>query len=165
MMKARILKHSGNAAEAVKAIDEGREQDTADRFINNKCSKYLLKAGQVDLAIVRMSEFIKEGKETLEHLNDYQTTWFQIELARTYIRQDRRGHALRYCHQIVAHFEEFFEDQLDFHAYCIRKNTLSTYIQLLRLEDNLRSHSFYFEVGSRCDVTSTSSELDSIIRY
>lgn len=147
MLKARIMKRAGDPIEAAKVIDEGRSLDTADRFINNKCSKYLLRADQIELAVERMTEFIREGRSTLEHLNDYQTIWFQIELARTYKRQDKRGHALKCCHQLAEHFEEFLEDQLDFHAYCIRKTTLTSYVSLLRFEDNLRSHKFYFQVS------------------
>ena len=146
MLKARILKRAGNPVEAAKAIDEGRSLDTADRFINSKCAKYLLRAEQIDLAIERMAEFIREGRSTIEHLNDYQTSWFQLEMARTYKHLDKRGHALRCCHQIAEHFQEFFEDQLDFHAYCIRKTTLTSYVNMLKLKDNLRSHKFYFQV-------------------
>ena len=36
------------------------------------------------------------------------------------------------------------EDQFDFHSYCMRKMTLRSYVGLLRLEDVLRAHPFYF---------------------
>ena len=146
MLKARILKRAGDPVGAAGTIDEGRSLDTADRFINSKCAKYLLRAEQIDLAIERMAEFIREGRSTLEHLNDYQTSWFQVEMAKAYKRLDKRGHALRCCHQIAEHFNEFFEDQLDFHAYCIRKTTLTSYVNMLKLKDNLCSHKFYFQV-------------------
>ena len=41
------------------------------------------------------------------------------------------------------HFTEIIEDQFDFHTYCTRKMTLRSYVELLRLEDVLRSHRFY----------------------
>ncbi len=41
------------------------------------------------------------------------------------------------------HFTEIIEDQFDFHTYCMRKMTLRSYVELLRLEDVLRSHRFY----------------------
>ena len=41
------------------------------------------------------------------------------------------------------HFTEIIEDQFDFHTYCMRKMTLRAYVDLLRLEDVLRSHRFY----------------------
>lgn len=45
------------------------------------------------------------------------------------------------------HFTEIIEDQFDFHTYCMRKMTLQSYIGLLRLEDILHSHPFYFKVA------------------
>lgn len=44
----------------------------------------------------------------------------------------------------LQHFSEIMEDQFDFHSYCMRKMTLRSYVGLLRLEDVLRSHPFYF---------------------
>ncbi len=41
------------------------------------------------------------------------------------------------------HFTEIVEDQFDFHTYCMRKMTLRSYVELLRLEDVLRSQKFY----------------------
>lgn len=49
------------------------------------------------------------------------------------------------------HFVEIIEDQFDFHTYCMRKMTLKSYVGLLRLEDVLRSHPFYFS-AARCAV-------------
>lgn len=43
------------------------------------------------------------------------------------------------------------EDQFDFHTYCMRKMTLRSYIDLLRLEDVIRSHRFYGK-AARCAI-------------
>ena len=48
---------------------------------------------------------------------------------------------------VPQHFTEIIEDQFDFHTYCMRKMTLQSYIGLLRLEDILHSHPFYFKVA------------------
>lgn len=45
------------------------------------------------------------------------------------------------------HFTEIIEDQFDFHTYCMRKMTLRAYVGLLRLEDVLRSHPFYYRAA------------------
>lgn len=45
------------------------------------------------------------------------------------------------------HFSEIMEDQFDFHSYCMRKMTLRSYVGLLRLEDVLRAHPFYFRAS------------------
>lgn len=47
---------------------------------------------------------------------------------------------------MVAHYKEFVGDQYDFHNYCLRKQTLRSYIDLLRFEDQLHSHPAFAEV-------------------
>jgi peptide alpha-N-acetyltransferase len=45
--------------------------------------------------------------------------------------------------EVIAHFDEFTEDQYDFHNYCLRKVTLRAYVDLIRMEDRLYSHPAY----------------------
>lgn len=52
---------------------------------------------------------------------------------------------------LLQHFSEIIEDQFDFHTYCMRKMTLRSYVGLLRLEDVLRSHPFYFR-AAKCAI-------------
>jgi len=47
MVKGNIYKHAGNFYEAVKWLDEAQSLDTADRFVNYKCSKYMLRADMI----------------------------------------------------------------------------------------------------------------------
>lgn len=50
MTKARVLKRAGDPYGAVRAMDEARQLDGQDRFINTKSGKYRLRAGMVDEA-------------------------------------------------------------------------------------------------------------------
>lgn len=52
------------------------------------------------------------------------------------------------CFVSFQHFSEIIEDQFDFHSYCLRKMTLRSYVRLMRLEDGLRAHPFYFRAAS-----------------
>ena len=45
------------------------------------------------------------------------------------------------------HFVEITDDQFDFHTYCMRKMTLRSYVDLLKLEDVLRMHPFYYKAA------------------
>ena len=49
---------------------------------------------------------------------------------------------------MVKHFDDFQEDQFDFHAYCVRKMTLRAYVQMLRMEDCIYQNIFYSKVGT-----------------
>ena len=44
---------------------------------------------------------------------------------------------------VIKHYEDYHEDQFDFHAYCIRKVTLRTYCEMLKFEDNIWGLPFY----------------------
>ena len=46
-LKGKIFKHVGDLDEAVRWMDEAQSLDTADRYINCKCAKYMLRANQV----------------------------------------------------------------------------------------------------------------------
>nr|XP_023477424.1 N-alpha-acetyltransferase 16, NatA auxiliary subunit isoform X3 [Equus caballus] len=146
-MKAKIYKHIGNLKEAAKWMDEAQSLDTADRFINSKCAKYMLRANMIKEAEEMCSKFTREGTSAMENLNEMQCMWFQTECISAYQRLGRYGDALKKCHEVERHFFEITDDQFDFHTYCMRKMTLRAYVDLLRLEDTLRRHAFYFKAA------------------
>ncbi|KAK3099145.1 hypothetical protein FSP39_000123, partial [Pinctada imbricata] len=148
VLKAKIYKHAGDIEEAVRLMDDAQSLDTADRYINSKCAKYMLKANLVSEAADMCSKFTREGVPAVDNLNEMQCMWFQTEAAEAYKRMGKWGEALKKCHEIDRHFTEIIEDQFDFHTYCMRKMTLRAYIGLLRLEDVLRNHNFYLTAAT-----------------
>ncbi|XP_032150689.1 N-alpha-acetyltransferase 16, NatA auxiliary subunit isoform X2 [Sapajus apella] len=146
-VKAKIYKHIGNLKEAAKWMDEAQSLDTADRFINSKCAKYMLRANMIKEAEEMCSKFTREGTSAMENLNEMQCMWFQTECISAYQRLGKYGDALKKCHEVERHFFEITDDQFDFHTYCMRKMTLRAYVDLLRLEDILRRHAFYFKAA------------------
>lgn len=144
VVKAKIYKHAGDIQKAMECLDEAQSLDTADRYVNSKCAKYMLRANQVKQAEDMCAKFTREGVPAMDNLNEMQCIWFQTECAKSYQRMGKYGEALKKCHEIDRHFSEIIEDQFDFHTYCMRKMTLRAYVNLLRLEDTLKSHKFYF---------------------
>uniref|UniRef100_A0A8C2G9Y6 N(alpha)-acetyltransferase 15, NatA auxiliary subunit n=1 Tax=Cyprinus carpio TaxID=7962 RepID=A0A8C2G9Y6_CYPCA len=90
---------------------------------------------------------LQEGTSAVENLNEMQCMWFQTECALAYKSLNKYGEALKKCHEIERHFVEITDDQFDFHTYCMRKMTLRSYVDLLKLEDVLRMHPFYFKTA------------------
>ncbi|CAL1613805.1 unnamed protein product [Knipowitschia caucasica] len=146
-IKAKIYKHAGNIKEAARWMDEAQALDTADRFINSKCAKYMLKASLVKEAEDMCSKFTREGTSAIDNLNEMQCMWFQTECALAFKAMNKYGEALKKCHEIERHFVEITDDQFDFHTYCMRKMTLRSYVDLLKLEDVLRQHPFYYKAA------------------
>ncbi|XP_077984965.1 N-alpha-acetyltransferase 15, NatA auxiliary subunit-like [Glandiceps talaboti] len=147
VVKGKIYKHGGDVQQAVEWLDEAQSEDTADRYINSKCAKYMLRANLTKQAEEMCAKFTREGVSAMENLNEMQCMWFQIECAAAYQRLGKYGDALKKCIEIDRHFSEIIEDQFDFHTYCMRKMTLRAYVGLLRLEDIIRYHPFYFQAA------------------
>ena len=145
MTKARILKHFGNFPQASKIMNEARELDTRDRYINTKCAKYQLREDKNDEALSTMSKFTRNEVVggTLGDLTEMQALWYLLEDGEAYERRGKFGMALKRYHTVFNIFETWQEDQFDFHTFSLRKAQIRAYIDMMRWEDRLRSHPFY----------------------
>lgn len=166
-LKAKLLKDSGDIISAVECLDKGRELDKSDRYINNQTCKYMLQAGMDDEALKRISLFTKHEGNPEQNLFDMQCSWYELEFADSLARKEDWGRSLKkYCKyrsvdgnnscliylsayltstiaSIVKHFDDFNEDQFDFHSYCLRKVTLRAYISVIRFEDEVYGQYYY----------------------
>ena len=145
MNKARIYKHLGQPAEAARQMNVAREHDLRDRWINSKCAKYQLRNNQSQLALQTMSKFTRNEVVggTLGDLIEMQALWYLTEDGEAYARQARFGLALKRFHTVFNIFDQWQEDQFDFHTFSLRKAQIRAYVDMLRWEDKLRSHPYY----------------------
>ncbi|CAK7898868.1 N-terminal acetyltransferase A complex subunit Nat1p [[Candida] anglica] len=194
IVKARILKHLGQFEQAAEAMNEGRELDLQDRFINSKATKYYFRANKVDKAIDTISLFTKLEDGAVNGCKDLhlmQVNWVLIESAEAYSRlyhefeaklreyrasvsagsttepveedgdensvesienelieniQLYKGLALKRYHAVIKVFDIFYNDQLDFHSYCLRRGTPRDYVETLKWEDNIHGTPIYSRV-------------------
>ncbi|KAL0091618.1 NMDA receptor-regulated protein 1-domain-containing protein [Phycomyces blakesleeanus] len=147
MTKGKILKHAGRAEEASKVMDEARKLDLQDRFINSKCAKYMLRAGHIAEAEKTVGLFTRRDIAPLQDLIDMQCQWFSTEEGNAYAAKKEYGKALKRFHTVDKFYSDIFDDQFDFHTYCLRKATLRAYVNMLRCEDTLRSHPYYVKAA------------------
>lgn len=147
-LKGKIYKHMEEYDKAAEQMNEAQRLDTADRYLNSKCAKYFLRANKIPQAEEMSSKFTRAGVSVMENLNEMQCMWFLKETAQAYYRMGMLGMALKKCYEVDGYFSEVTEDQFDFHTYCMRKMTLRAYIKLLRMENVLRSHRFYFDAAA-----------------
>lgn len=59
-----VLQHAGDVEEAVRLMDEAQSLDTADRYINSKCAKYMLKGNLVQEAADMCSKFTRVNRSS-----------------------------------------------------------------------------------------------------
>ena len=141
--KANIMLGYGDYEGAAFLADYARKLDLADRYLNCEAVKFMLRAGQVEEAERTAALFTKDGDQ-LNNLFDMQAMWYEIASGDVFLRKREYGRALKQYSSVFKHFEDIHEDQFDFHTYCVRtKMTLSTYLDMLKLEDNLYEHEFY----------------------
>jgi len=141
--KARLLKLSGDIQTAAECLDKARELDLQDRYINNKTTKYMLRADRDETALERISLFTRHEGNPSQNLYDMQCVWYELEAAASFARQRKWGQSLKKYAAVEKHFEDYNEDQFDFHSYCIRKVTLRSYMSVLRFEDEIFGEKSY----------------------
>ncbi|KAG0593029.1 hypothetical protein M758_1G292200 [Ceratodon purpureus] len=154
LVKGRILKHAGDSVAAAALADEARTMDLADRFLNSECVKRMLQADQVELAEKTAVLFTKDGDQH-NNLFDMQCMWYELASGDSHFRQGNMGKALKKYLSVEKHYNDMVEDQFDFHTYCLRKMTLRAYIRMLRFQDHLHSHRFFFRAATsaiRCYI-------------
>lgn len=149
MTKARIWKHHGNTAKAAEIMNQARELDKKDRYINTKTAKYQLRNNENDKALKTMGLFTRAETPggPLSDLLDMQSVWFLTEDGEAYARQGNIGMALKRFHAIFNIFDIWQEDQYDFHTFSLRKGLIRAYVDMIRWEDHLRDHPFYSRVA------------------
>ena len=82
-------------------MNEARELDLQDRFVNSKCVKYMLRNGKIEEAEKTAGLFTKADSPTpLSDLMEMQCIWYEFEKAMAYERKGDYGHALKLLHQI-----------------------------------------------------------------
>lgn len=154
LVKGRILKHAGDPVAAAALADEARTMDLADRFLNSECVKRMLQADQVELAEKTAVLFTKDGDQH-NNLFDMQCMWYELASGDSHFRQGNMGKALKKYLSVEKHYNDMVEDQFDFHTYCLRKMTLRAYIRMLRFQDHLHAHRFFFRAATsaiRCYI-------------
>ena len=145
MTKARIWKHYGNSQKAAETMEQARELDIRDRYINTKAAKYRLRNHENETAIGLMGKFTRNEAigGPLGDLHDMQCQWYIYEDGSAYLRQNNLGLALKRFTTIYNIFDIWQDDQFDFHVFSLRKGQIRAYIELLRWEDRLRQHPFF----------------------
>ncbi|KAI9225207.1 MAG: NMDA receptor-regulated protein 1-domain-containing protein [Piptocephalis tieghemiana] len=143
MVRARILKHMGNITGAADVMEEARLLDLQDRYINTKSAKYALRAGRVTEAVGIVGLFTRKGVAPEADLEDLQCNWWSLERARAWKAEGAFSKAIPHYRLVLQYFSVYWEDQLDFHSYAVRRSTLRDYVRMLQFEDTLHSHPFY----------------------
>lgn len=101
MTRGRVLKRAGRIQDAADALQEARELDLQDRFVNTKCTKYLLRAGRFEDAEKVVVLFTRaESTDPLGDMIEQQVLWWATEGAEMFARKGEWGKAMKRWYQI-----------------------------------------------------------------
>ena len=91
------------------------------RYVNNKATKYFLRADPVQQGMDTIALFTKHDGDPQRILHDLQCIWYELELGKAYARLGQWALSLKAFYAVQKHFTDFIEDQFDFHSFSIRK--------------------------------------------
>ncbi len=145
LSKARMYKHAGDLSTATSLMQKVRATDLKDRYINTKAAKYLLRKDEYDKAVELLGLFTRNEAKggAVGDLHDMQCHWFLVESAESFRRTKRPWLALKRYHAIKKVFDDWWDDQHDFHTYSLRKGPIRVYIDMLKWEDGLCNMPYY----------------------
>lgn len=148
MSRARILKRAGAREAAADAMEDARLLDGQDRYLNTKAGKYFLRVNRVDDAARMLKLFTRpEVPEAITDLFDMQALGHLVEDGEAHERRGERALALKRFYQVDKIVKDIYDDQLDFHSYCLRKMTLRAYLKTVRFEDHVAQHPQYLRAA------------------
>ncbi|KAG8761893.1 hypothetical protein FRC11_012500 [Ceratobasidium sp. 423] len=142
--RGRALKRAGDFVRASFAVEAGRLLDGQDRWLNGKSAKYAMRAGRVEDAQNLLGLFTrKDALSPSSDLTEMQSLVYLIQEGEAHRRAGRLPMALKRYNAVAQIFDDIWDDQYDFHSYCIRRYTLNIYIDTIRWEDRIREHGAY----------------------
>ncbi|CAE6505655.1 unnamed protein product [Rhizoctonia solani] len=142
--RARALKRAGDFVQASFAAEAARLLDGQDRWLNGKSAKYAMRAGRVEEAQNLLGLFTrKDALSPSADLTEMQSLVYLIQEGDAHKRAGRIPMALKRYNAVAQIFDDIWDDQYDFHSYCIRKYTLNIYTDTIRWEDHIREHGAY----------------------
>jgi hypothetical protein len=146
--KARIIKHSGDLLAAADMMDSARKLELNDRYINNKTVKYLIRAGKMDLAVNVASLFFRDDSKSSSKQADpavfyeNQCAWFENEIGEAAASRHQNHvdviEALKAFSWVRKHYDQYEDDQMEFHDFVLRKLTFTSYVSVTRFSDTVR---------------------------
>ena len=118
---AKVLKHAGKIEESSEMASEALSLDLADKYLNTKAIKYLLRADKVEearkLHSIYTSLFPDKSVAYSNNLVDMQVIWYEQYEADSWLRQGETGKALFMLDRIVKHFQSHWNDQILYHNH------------------------------------------------
>ncbi|KAG8747710.1 hypothetical protein FRC10_011837 [Ceratobasidium sp. 414] len=132
LARGRALKRAGDYIGALAAVEAARALDGQDRWLNGKSAKYAMRAGRLEDAQAMLGLFTrKDAVSPSADLQEMQSLVFLMQEGEAFRRLGKLPMALKRFSAVAQIFDDMWDDQFDFHSYCIRRYTLGTYSEYM----------------------------------
>jgi N-alpha-acetyltransferase 15/16, NatA auxiliary subunit len=118
MIEARIYKQMGELEKASVSMNNARKMDLADKYLNAKGAKYMIKINKIHEGNRILFSFNKMPRAALDleqernSPHEMQCMWYESELGFAYIAKQRMGKAIQMFNYIIQHFNTYYADQV-----------------------------------------------------
>lgn len=138
LAKAQILRKLGKGSEALCTLTAEPSNLMQDKFGASKIAKCYLRDGQFERAQELLASFVHKPtmKDKIGDLHEMQATWYLIEMGDRLYAEGKYLYAACFYRKIETVFNEFIDDQLDFHGYSLRRMSFVEYVKFLRFLDD-----------------------------
>ena len=120
----------GDLTASALAVGTASSLDRADRYMNNKHTKYLLRCNEIEKADEIVGYWTKKDTPARIDLANMQASWYETECGKAYERRGDIVHANKLFVEVVDHFDVYVKDQFDFHSYALRKSNIIEYVKV-----------------------------------
>ena len=145
-LKAKIMENLGNHNGAEVAYRRAHELDTADRFLNAECAKYVMRNGnKIDDASKIMIRWSEDPNTNEMNAYEYQNLWYEVESGYAEYRKKDYLAAFKYFSYIDKHLVTMSQDFYDFHFYTIRKFQFRSYMKTAGLSISIKTSKYVQE--------------------
>eukprot|EP01133_Synstelium_polycarpum_P019469 gene19469-23316_t len=137
VIKAKLLKHAGDLRTASSEYERARKLDLADRYLNTRSAKYALANDEREKAEEIFTHVIDKSDTVMFNISEFQCMWYETALGQSFMRTGDYNKALKTLYLVEKHFNEFIDDQFDFHHHIQKKLTMRAYVSFMRWEDSV----------------------------
>ncbi|KAJ6246042.1 n(alpha)-acetyltransferase 15/16 [Anaeramoeba flamelloides] len=78
----------------------------------------------------------------------FEVSWMTNEVGSSYLRKEDYPKALKMFNQTINNFHAYFDNQFNYHSFCLREGNLRTLAKLIKFTDQVFTHQFFW-VGAR----------------
>lgn len=138
--KAKILTSLKDSEGAEETFRKAHKLDTADRFLNAECAKYVLRNGRFEEANDIMKRWSVDSTSDEISSFDFQNMWYEVESGYSHFKKGRFLEAFQMFYFIEKHLVTMHQDFYDFHFFTMRKFMLRCYASIGKMQDSLRNN-------------------------